>query len=418
MEYILYDSKIWETLRPLTYTRPVCDIRVGILTIQEKWNLWLDTKTSYQTADYLREKYPMNLSEDMLFIDGSVIPNEELVKEILSLQEDEKLYDKQHDFLIAARCSKRYYIQAEEIFNQSKDLDKWTKEIFDSAEKLAKLGGALKEYKGQLDRITSFVSIFKKNGDQIKQDYKLITKGRKSAPLNPTNRYLGEDIFIEEGAKIDFAILNATDGPIYIGKDCTIMDNAVIRGPFAMGEHSVIKMSAKIYGPVTLGPYCKVGGEVSDVVFFGYSNKAHDGYFGDSVIGTWCNVGADSNTSNLKNTYDEIKLWSEEHSTFEPTGETFVGTIMADHVKCGINTMFNTGTVIGVASNVFGAGYQRNYIPSFVWGGTKGIRHDYDVEKAIEVAQAMEKRRNITMSEVDKNILRHIYKITRVHLDH
>ncbi len=391
MEYVLFDSNIWETLKPLTHTRPVCDIRVGILTIQEKWNLLLHTKTSCLTAEYLSKKYPLTLGDDMILINGSICPTKELVKEINSLSMGENLVEKQSGYLIAKRRSRNTY-------KEDKSL-------------------SIREFNGCVEKITSLVSIFKMNGEQIKRDYVLITKGRKSATLNPTNRFIGNDIFIEEGAKVDFAILNASQGPIYIGKDCTVMENSVIRGPFAMGEHSVIKMSAKIYGPVTLGPYCKVGGEVSDVVFFGYSNKAHDGYFGDSVIGQWCNIGADSNTSNLKNTYDEIKLWSEESSTFEPTGEIFVGTIMADHTKCGINTMFNTGTVIGVSSNIFGPGYQRNYIPSFVWGGTKGIRHDYNIDKAIEVAQAMEKRRNITMSEVDKDILRHVYNVTRKHLE-
>ncbi|MGP1515111.1 MAG: putative sugar nucleotidyl transferase [Bacteroidales bacterium] len=390
INYILFDSKVRETLKPLTYTRPVCDIRVGILTIQEKWNKWLETETSCLTEDYLQEKYPFILQEDMIFIDGSICPTKELIDAINTLKVGEVLIEKHTLQIIAKRETADTY---------NKNIDRIEK-----------------KFEGEINNITSLVSIFKLNGKEIEKDYILLTNGRETCELSLTNRCIGENIFVESGAKVEFSILNATEGPIYIGKNCQIMENAVIRGPFAMNNNSVIKIGAKIYGPVTLGPYCKVGGEVSDVVFFGYSNKAHDGYFGDSVIGQWCNIGADSNTSNLKNTYDEVKLWSEEHSTFKPTGEIFVGTIMADHTKCGINTMFNTGTVIGVSCNVFGPGFQRNYIPSFVWGGTKGVRHDYDVEKAIQVAQAMEKRRNIEMSEVDKKILRHIYKITRIHL--
>lgn len=388
MDYVLFDSEIREILKPLTYTRPVCEIRTGVMTIREKWEKFLNKKVSILTEDYLSKKYTLTVSEEMIFIDGSICPTQELVNSINQMKLGDVLYEESTQRIIAKFESK------------------------DSFEKKVSLNSNKVLFSGQINKITSLVSIFLLNKEEIRRDFDILTKGRKSMPLSPTNRFIGEDIFVEEGAKVEFSILNATEGPIYIGKNCEIMENSVIRGPFAMNEHSVVKMSAKIYGPVSLGPYCKVGGEVADCVFFGYSNKAHDGYFGDSVIGEWCNVGADSNTSNLKNTYDDVKLWSTEHSTFESTGVIFCGTIMADHTKCGINTMFNTGTVIGVSSNVFGPGYQRNYIPSFVWGGTKGMRRDYDVEKAIKVAEVVERRRNITMSEDDKEILRHVYEIT------
>ncbi len=387
MKYILFDSKIRETLKPLTYTRPVCDIRCGIMTIREKWETLLNAKTYTFTEDYLKNKYEFAVDDKMIFIDGKVIPTKDLVQKIINLNLGEEIY---YENQLIAKC------ESEDSFYQKVSINK--KRI---------------NYNLSLNMLYSLVSIFTLNGEEIQRDFDILTQGRQSATLSDTNRVIGkENIFVEEGAKIEFATLNAQEGPIYIGKDCQIMENAAIRGPFSMLDKSVIKMSAKIYGPVSLGPACKIGGEVEDCVFIGYSNKAHDGYFGNSVLGEWCNIGADSNTSNLKNTYDNIKLWSIEHSTFEPTGVIFCGTIMADHAKCGINTMFNTGTVIGVGSNVFGSGYQRNYIPSFIWGGTKGLRRDYDVEKVIKTAEIVEARRNVKMSEADKNILRYIYKIT------
>ena len=254
--------------------------------------------------------------------------------------------------------------------------------------------------------------IFVFNDRALREDFELITKGRKSAVLSDTNRvFAPENIFVEEGAVVECATLNAKEGPIYIGKDAEIMENSVVRGPFAMCEHSVLKLSAKIYGATTLGPYVKVGGELANVVIFGYSNKAHDGFIGNSVIGEWCNIGADTNASNLKNTYEEVRLWSIEKNTFVPTGQTFCGTIMGDHSKCGINTMFNTGTVIGVSSNIFGHGYQRNYVPSFAWGGPSGMK-TFEPDKAIEVAEKMEARRGIEMSDIDKRILLHVYRST------
>ena len=261
-------------------------------------------------------------------------------------------------------------------------------------------------------KINNTWDIFVLNDKALREDFELLTQNRKSAPLSSTNRVVGEqNIFVEEGAVVEFAILNAKEGPIYIGKDAEVMEGSIVRGPFAMCEHSVLKMASKIYGATTLGPYVKVGGEVSNVVIFGYSNKAHDGFIGNSVIGEWCNIGADTNASNLKNTYEEVRVWSIEKNTFVPTGQTFFGTIMGDHSKCGINTMFNTGTVIGVSSNIYGHGYQRNYIPSFAWGGTTGLK-SYDMEKAIEVAEKMYQRRNVVMSQQDKEILRNVYTQT------
>lgn len=384
MNYILFDASR-NSLLPLTYTRPVCDIRIGILTIREKWEKYLGEKTSTITEDYLSVKYPTLQSEEMMLINGSICPTLKLVEAIKGLKIGQALVSGNN--VVAIYKTKEQFLSEEDS----------TQEI---------------EVCEDFIKITNPWDIFALNDKALRDDFQLLTQGRKSAPLSETNRVVGEEnIFVEEGAEVEFAILNAKEGPIYIGKDAQIMEGSVVRGPLAMCEHSVLKMSSKIYGATTLGPYVKVGGEVSNVVIFGYSNKAHDGFIGNSVIGEWCNIGADTNASNLKNTYEEVRVWSIEKNTFVPTGQTFFGTIMGDHSKCGINTMFNTGTVVGVSSNIYGHGYQRNYIPSFAWGGIMGLK-SYDIDKAIEVAEKMYQRRNIQMSQEDKSILRNVYTQT------
>lgn len=384
MNYILFDASR-NSLLPLTYTRPVCDIRIGILTIREKWEKYLGEKTSTITEDYLSAKYPTEQSEEMMLINGSICPTPKLLKAIKGLKVGQALVCQGN--VVAMYKTKAQFLSEEDS----------TQEI---------------EVEYDFIKINNTWDIFVFNDKALREDFELLTQNRKSAPLSSTNRVVGEqNIFVEEGAMVEFAILNAKEGPIYIGKDAEVMEGSIVRGPFAMCEHSVLKMASKIYGATTLGPYVKVGGEVSNVVIFGYSNKAHDGFIGNSVIGEWCNIGADTNASNLKNTYEEVRVWSIEKNTFVPTGQTFFGTIMGDHSKCGINTMFNTGTVIGVSSNIYGHGYQRNYIPSFAWGGTTGLK-SYDMEKAIEVAEKMYQRRNVVMSQQDKEILRNVYTQT------
>lgn len=384
MNYILFDASR-NSLLPLTYTRPVCDIRIGILTIREKWEKYLGEKTSTITEDYLSAKYPTEQSEEMMLINGSICPTPKLLKAIKGLKVGQALVCQGN--VVAMYKTKAQFLSEEDS----------TQEI---------------EIESDFIKINNPWDIFVLNDKALREDFELLTQNRKSAPLSSTNRVVGEqNIFVEEGAVVEFAILNAKEGPIYIGKDAEVMEGSIVRGPFAMCEHSVLKMASKIYGATTLGPYVKVGGEVSNVVIFGYSNKAHDGFIGNSVIGEWCNIGADTNASNLKNTYEEVRVWSIEKNTFVPTDQTFFGTIMGDHSKCGINTMFNTGTVIGVSSNIYGHGYQRNYIPSFAWGGTTGLK-SYDMEKAIEVAEKMYQRRNIVMSQQDKEILRNVYTQT------
>ncbi len=388
MNYILFDSFRRDALLPFVYTRPVADIRVGITTIREKWEMLLQTKTSSLTEDYLGVKYPLKQGKKNVLINGSVIPTEELVEKIKTLKKGETL--SKEDQVIAM------YMDPEDV-----DLTGDT----ESAEETVTHMDFL--------QLNNTWDIFYHNWKTIISDFELITKGRKSQPLSKTNFITGDSdlIFLEEGAKVEFAFLNTTNGPIYIGKDAEIMEGAKIRGPFALGEHSFVKMDAKIYGGTTIGPHCKVGGELNNVVFFGYSNKAHDGFMGHSVVGEWCNLGADTNTSNLKNTYDSVRLWSYAEESFVSTGLQFCGLMFGDHSKCGINTMFNTGTVVGVSCNIFGSGYQRNFIPSFNWGGTQGFQ-TFKLNRAFKVAEAMMARRGIEFDKVEKDILAYIFEET------
>lgn len=376
MNYILFDENR-EFLFPLTHTRPVSEIRIGILTIKEKWAKHLGSIPSAQTADYLQQKYPLQKEQDNLCIHAGVCPNKELVEAIQSLADGEGLYAE--DMLLAYR-------------NNAYQKVSFTSD-FTLVEKLW--------------------HIFQYNGTELQADFDLLTTGRSSKTLSETNLLLGaENIFIEEGAKVEGAILNATTGPIYIGKDAEIMEGSIVRGPLAMCAHSVLKLGAKIYGATTLGPYCKVGGEVNNSVLMGYSNKGHDGFLGNSVLGEWCNIGADSNNSNLKNNYAEVRLFSEHAGRFEKTGLQFCGLIMADHSKCGINTMFNTGTVVGVSSNIFGAGFPRNFVPSFAWGGASGYS-TYQLPKVFEVAEKVMARRGVAFDNTEKAILEKVFELTQ-----
>ena len=385
MNYILFDGPSRNNLLPLTYTRPVAEIRVGVLTIREKWETFLHSTITSITEDYLSDKFPMVEFEENIFINASFLPNPELVKLISNLKPNESINS--GDNLIAF-----YSNQSQEEI----DLDSFTKIDFTSS----------------LMQITCLTDIFKINSLAIKADYDLITNNRVSSKISSTNNLIHpENIFIEDGVSMEFVTLNATDGPIYIAKDCEIMEGSLIRGPFALCENSILKLGSKIYGGTTIGPYCKIGGEVTNSVVFGYSNKGHDGYLGNSLIGEWCNLGADTNTSNLKNNYADVKIWNYEEDKFLTTGEQFCGLIMGDHSKSAINTMFNTGTVVGVCSNIFGSGFPRNFIPSFSWGGNKGFA-EYNIDKVFEVNSKVMKRKKCIFSEKDKAILTHLKTIT------
>ena len=389
MNYILFDDKTWEQLLPLTFTRPVAEIRIGILTIKEKWEKYLKSTCSYYTQDYLSEKYPIVSSDDNIFINGSLIPTAELLSEIENLDPGQVL--KCDDFICALRTTDKCVSE----FNPETCSEGKTIQLI-----------------SECTKINHPYDIFNMNGDAIEQDFKIITKGRKSQSISKTNQVIGSnEIFVERGAKVECAILNTTNGSIYIGKNSEIMENSAIRGPFALCNDAGVKMGAKIYGPTTIGPHSKVGGELNNVVIFAYSNKGHDGFLGNSVLGEWCNLGADTNNSNLKNNYAEVKLWSYPAGRFAKTGLQFCGLIMGDHSKCGINTMFNTGTVVGVSANIFGDGFPRNFIPSFAWGGASGFT-ECKLNKAEETAKIMMGRREIEFNEVEQKILSSIYNMT------
>lgn len=388
---ILFDDDTREQLLPLTFTRPVAELRIGILTIREKWEQWLGWPASYITQDYLAEKYPIDHSGENYVINAAVLPSPQLCRLIRQMEPNDALL--QGEELIAARLDER---QLERLM---KDQDIQELKGFDLEDT---------EYL----KINNLWDLFRYNDQALRDDFQLITKGRLTQPISPTNRVLGaEHIFIEEGAKVEFATINADRGPVYIGKNAEIMEGALIRGGLALCEGSVLKMGAKIYGPTTIGPYCKVGGEVNNCVFLANSNKAHEGYLGNSVIGEWCNLGADTNTSNLKNTYEEIKLWNYPARRFKATGVQFCGLIMGDHSKCGINTMFNTGTVVGVSANVFGEGFPRNFIPSFSWGGSHGFQ-TYRTDKAFATIERVMERRNLPFSIQDRLIMLRVFEET------
>jgi UDP-N-acetylglucosamine diphosphorylase/glucosamine-1-phosphate N-acetyltransferase len=387
MNYILFDDHLHQQFLPLTYTRPISELRLGILTLKEKWEHYLKSSTSYKTEDYLASKYTERVEGENLYINSRYLPSVALLTAIKNLEFGQAL--KHEDIVLAYLLKKEESIDLSTFKDVQVDFD--------------------------VDCIETVTDLFSKNHTAIHSDFKLLTEGRTSQPIPDTVTCFNEEqIFLEEGAKLYNGTLNATEGPIYIGKNAEVMENSAIRGPFALCENSTIKMGAKIYTGTTVGPHSKVGGEVSNSMILGYSNKGHDGFLGNSVIGEWCNLGADTNTSNLKNNYATIKLWDYQSSRFKDTGLQFCGLIMGDHSKCSINMMFNTGTSVGVSANIFGSGFPRNFIPSFSWGGSQGTM-TYKLEKVFEVAELVMQRRGIHLSELDKGILKHIFMSTKVH---
>jgi UDP-N-acetylglucosamine diphosphorylase/glucosamine-1-phosphate N-acetyltransferase len=387
--YIIFDDLSRDRLLPFTFVRPVAEIRLGILTIREKWEMWLHSTTSALTKDYLQEKYPLVQGELNVLINGAITPNADLVGEIEALKPGETLVK---DSLLIAVC-----------------LDKSEIADFDYT---VPAGFVQKQALSTFLRINRPWHLFYYNGQELISDYELVTAGKISAPINSTNNLLRPDrIFAEEGVKLEYATLNASTGPIYLGRNTEIMEGALIRGPFALCEGAIVKMGAKIYGPTTLGPFSKVGGEVTNSILFAYSNKVHEGYMGNSALGEWCNIGADSNTSNLKNNYTRVKVWDYVTGRAEDTGLQFCGLMMGDYSKCGINTMFNTGTVVGISSNIYGAGFPGNFIPSFSWGGAAGFE-TYRVDKSFETIEKAMMSRNLTLSEADRRIIASVFKVT------
>ena len=390
---ILFDDKdTWTDLLPIVYTRPISNIRIGILTIKEKWQKYFpDHDFSCLTAEYLSVKYPTNITDDNLFIAGNCCPDKNFADAVSVLGNGEAL-----------------------TYNGELVAYRGTMEGFKSVN----LEKAAPYTASSLTMLHQLYDIFLLNGSEMRRDYHIIIAGRESQPLSETCTIVGpyrlDDgcpaIFIEEGATVEAVTLNTTGGPIYIGKDAVIMEGVCIRAPFAACRHSQVNMGAKIYGATTLGPYCKVGGELNNVVMIGYSNKAHDGFLGNAVIGEWCNIGAGTNASNLKNDYTEIKLWNYRAHRFLRTGLQFCGLIMGDHSKAGINCMFNTATVIGVGVNVHGAGFPRNFVASFSEGSVAGYT-DVSVVKFFDIAKRMMARRGIELSETDKEIFESIDRI-------
>jgi UDP-N-acetylglucosamine diphosphorylase/glucosamine-1-phosphate N-acetyltransferase len=385
MNYILFDGPYRDDLLPLTYTKPVADLRIGILTIREKWEKRLGFSTTSVTEEYLSEKFPMVEMEENIMINASVLPNDDLVEIIKNLKPEQA------------------------VFKNGELIAFWTaadKEV--ALENFRHL-----EYESELTLIKNTWDLFVNNGQALEDDFDLLTAGRASAPIPSSVHCINRDrIFLEDNVEIETGVLNAAKGAIYIGKNTQVMEGSMIRGPFAMGEHSVVKMGTKVYGPTTLGPKSKIGGEVNNAILSGYCSKGHDGYLGNAVIGEWCNLGADTNNSNLKNTYAEVKMWNYSQKKFVNTGLQFCGLIMGDHSKCGINTMFNTGTVIGMSANIYGSNFPRNFVPSFSWGGAAGFK-TYTLNKSIETAVLVMNRKNEEFTQADKEIFGHVFELSQ-----
>lgn len=386
MNPILFDDPtIRPHLFPFTMTRPVGNIRVGILTIDEKWHYRLGVRPSFLTEAYLQHKFPLNAGPDNLLINGAICPDDQLQLAVEKLREGETLVA--NDLIIASRSGKTTL----PVLPERKSIP----------------------YGGPVTLIDKTWKIFLENANQIREDLRHVTRGRESHGIDDPHTvvYGAENLFVEEGVTVRASIINAERGPVYLGKNCTMNEGSIVRGAFALCEGSEVNVGAKIRGDTTIGPYCKVGGEVAAAMIFGYSNKSHDGYLGCSVVGEWCNIGADSNTSNLKNNYENVRVWSHVTGDFQDTGLQFCGLMMGDHSKCGINSMFNTGTVIDVFANVFGEGFLRNYIPSFSWGGTHQLA-TYRLEKALETLKRVMERRNVQPSKIDRDILTCVYQQT------
>jgi len=394
MNIILFDSDARNHLLPLTATRPMGELRVGIMTLREKWERLLRGSASYITQEYLQEKYPIHIEDENVIVNAGILPNAQLSRRIGELALNEALLF--NGELVAARLNEAQFEQ-----------------LIDD-EEVHSLQGVEVESSIPIVPINRLWELTLLAKQAIPDDFALLTSGRKSQPVSATNRVVGplENLFLEEGAKMECCILNTTDGPIYIGKNAEVMEGSILRGPVAVGAGAIVKMGAKIYGPTSIGPNCRVGGEVTRSILLGNSNKAHDGFLGDAVLGEWCNIGADTNNSNLKNNYGEVKLWDYEAERFELTGQQFVGLVMGDHARCGINTMFNTGTVVGVFANVFGAGFLRNFIPDFAWGGDGGGYRTYKFNEACDTAARVMERRQLPLTDLDKAIYYHVYDRT------
>jgi UDP-N-acetylglucosamine diphosphorylase/glucosamine-1-phosphate N-acetyltransferase len=386
--YTLFDGSAHKQLLPLTFTKPVAELRVGIFTIKEKWEHFLQQPTTVRTAPYLSAKFKGNDKLGGIGINASVLPTDDLADVVKHLQ-------KNHVLTCRGKLIAINPLPAADA-DMGNFLSNFTKV----------------EYDLPVSLIEHSWDIFKKNDQEIRADFEIVLRTKVRAKTSGlANTLVNEkQIFIEDGAKVTGAFLNASEGPIFIGKSAEVMEGSLVRGPFALCEHATLKLGAKVYGATTIGPYCKVGGEVNNVVMQSYSNKGHDGFLGNSVIGEWCNLGADTNCSNLKNNYGLIKVYSYTQKRAVDTGLQFCGLIMGDHSKSGINTMFNTGTVVGVSANIYGGDFPPKYIPSFSWGGAGGFVK-FDLSKAIDVAKKMMSRREVAFTDEDAKIFQAISKL-------
>ena len=386
LKYVLFDGSYHQKLMPLTLTRPVSDLRVGIFKIHQKWSNFLKSDVSIRTKQYLAKKFNSFNEEAQIGISASLLPNQGLCDVIKDIKEN----------TIIMKNGKVLVISPLPEHNSEME------------SKLSKY--KLIQYFGEIDIIERPMDIFLLNGLETQKDLEFINKKNLiKSEYGIGNLLIGDNIYIEDGAKINGSTLNSNEGPIFIHKSSEIMEGSNIRGPFVLMEESIVKMGSKIYGPTTIGPHCKVGGELSNVVFQGFSNKAHDGFIGNSVIGHWCNFGADSNTSNLKNNYGIVKSWNYFSNGFESTETKYCGLIIGDHSKCGINTMFNTGSVVGSFVNIFDSGFPPKFVPSFSWGGKSGFE-TYKFDKAIEVAKIVMNRRGVELDDQTINIYKHFFK--------
>ncbi len=382
------DNEVRKALLPLTFTRPAAELRVGITTIAEKWRHMLgtaDARYSHLTVPYLKPKFPLNALESNLMVAGHIIPTPQVAAEALALGSGEALMAGGE--LVAFNGTAADF-----------DARRWARVV--------ELGETPLAIRRPYD-------IFTLNGRVLESDFERLTSGRKSAKLPPTCTVIGDPsrIFLEEGATADGATLNSRTGCIYLGRNVEVMEGACVRGPFAAGEGSKVRIGAKVYGATTLGPQCKIGGEVENCVFTGYSNKAHDGYLGDAVVGEWCNIGGGTTASNLKNDYSEIKLWNYASQRFERTGLQFCGPIMGDHCKTGVNSMLNTATVLGVGVNIHGSGFPRPFVASFQEGGNAGGFKDVPLKAFLPIAERVMARRGIALDDTERGILTAVHDI-------
>lgn len=395
MHIVLFDKAGWRMgLYPLSLTRPVADLRVGILTIAEKWGKWLNASYSFLSEDYLKEKYPLSRQDDdVLLIKGNCCPDNRLADAVMALSTGQVLM--RGDEFIALRTEASAVRQGD-----LPNLVDYSPVVYDH----------------DVAQINHPEDIFLSNGTQLCLDFERLTTGRSSAILSGSNRFIGDNVFAEAGAQAEFATFNSTMGPIYLGKDSEVWEGSLIRGAFALGEGSQLKMGSRVYSNVTVGPHSRVGGELNTCVIWGRSSKGHDGYLGSAVMGEWCNWGADTNNSNLKNNYKSVRLYDYRKTGYRDTGLQFCGTIMADHAKCAINTAFNTGTVVGVGASIFGSGMPPTFIPDFAWGGSEGFS-TYQLDKLFETTELVYERRNLQFNELEKRLLKAVFELTESQRD-